>query len=99
VCLGQARPTTFEPLTASDAGKLLEAARSNYWRVLFELALRTGLRRGELMGLTWTDIDFDAGTLTVAHTLQWTKDGPKLFAPKPPGHSGASSCSATPCDP
>ena len=33
---------------------------------LWTLALHTGLRRGELAGLRWTDLDPDAGTLTVA---------------------------------
>ncbi|PSM31124.1 site-specific integrase, partial [Haliangium sp. UPWRP_2] len=33
------------------------------------LALYTGLRRGELMGLRWSDIDLDAQRLTVAHSF------------------------------
>ncbi len=33
------------------------------------MAVSTGLRQGELLGLRWRDIDFDAGRLTVAHTL------------------------------
>lgn len=82
VTLSQARPARFEPLTAEHARKLLQAASTNHWRVLFEVALRTGLRRGELLGLTWTDINFTTGTLTVARTMQRTKDGPKLFPPK-----------------
>ncbi len=32
---------------------------------LFKLALATGMRRGELMGLKWQDIDFEKGTLQV----------------------------------
>jgi integrase len=35
-----------------------------FWR----LATMTGLRRGELAGLKWSDIDLDSGTLTVART-------------------------------
>ncbi len=73
---------SFEPLTATDARKLLIAARDTGWGVLFEVALRTGLRKGELLGLKWTDIDFGNGTLTVMRTLQRTNNGPKLFAPK-----------------
>jgi integrase len=34
------------------------------------LALGTGLRRGELLALRWSDIDLDAGTLIVARTLE-----------------------------
>lgn len=76
------RPTRFEPLTADDARRLLVAARDTGWGVLFEVALRTGLRKGELLGLKWSDIDFTAGTLSVMRTLQRTNSGPKLFAPK-----------------
>lgn len=36
---------------------------------ILRLAIATGLRRGELAALVWGDIDFDAGTLTVARTI------------------------------
>lgn len=38
--------------------------------MLFLTALGTGLRLGEILGLKWSDIDFNAGTLTVNRTLQ-----------------------------
>ena len=34
---------------------------------LFELAVLTGLRRGEITGLYWADVDLAAGTITVRH--------------------------------
>ena len=34
------------------------------------MALATGLRRGELLGLRWQDVDLDGGALVVRHTLQ-----------------------------
>ncbi|MDQ1011074.1 integrase [Streptomyces sp. V4I23] len=42
---------------------------------LFELALHTGLRKGELLGLHWTDLDLDAGTAAIRRTLQRTAAG------------------------
>ena len=36
---------------------------------LFRLAAMSGLRRGELCGLRWSDVDLDAGTLTVRQTI------------------------------
>jgi integrase len=42
---------------------------------LFELALHTGLRRGELLGLRWEDLDLDAGTAAIRRTLQRTSAG------------------------
>lgn len=42
-----------------------EAARSLGLYVLYVLALRLGLRRGELLGLRWRDVDLNAGVLSV----------------------------------
>ena len=36
---------------------------------LWRLAVTTGLRRGELVGLRWRDVDLDAGALTVRRTV------------------------------
>lgn len=38
------------------------------FRLLIHLALNTGCRRGELMGLKWSDIDFATGVLTVSRS-------------------------------
>ena len=38
------------------------------FRLLVHLALNTGCRRGELMGLKWSDIDFSTGVLTVSRS-------------------------------
>lgn len=43
-------------------------------KVLFTLALLTGYRRGELLGLEWPDIDFEHGVITVRRTSQYTND-------------------------
>lgn len=40
-------------------------------RVLFTLALYTGMRRGELLGLEWPDIDFDSGVISIRRTSQY----------------------------
>jgi integrase len=48
---------------------LLEAASDDRFEALYVVAIHTGLRRGELLGLKWTDADLDAGTLTVRRSL------------------------------
>ena len=55
-------------LTAEEFHKL-EAALPLRERVLVCLALSLGLRRGELAGLKWQDIDFEQLTITVQHSL------------------------------
>lgn len=62
-------PFTATVWTAAQAATFLAVTAEDEWAVLWRMALLTGLRRGELLGLRWSDIDFDAGTLTVRHTL------------------------------
>ncbi|SCG06744.1 Site-specific recombinase XerD, partial [Streptomyces sp. MnatMP-M17] len=72
---GTPRPRRFEPLTADEARQYLAATRGHRLHALFELALHTGLRKGELLGLRWTDLDLDEGTATIRRTLQRTSTG------------------------
>jgi integrase len=54
-------PEQLRRFLDSVAGTRLEAA--------WHLAAMTGMRRGEVLGLRWADIDFDAARLTVRHTI------------------------------
>lgn len=67
------RPTVPEheitPLTAEQAKLFLEAAETDRLYALYVLALTTGCRQGELLGLEWADLDLKAGTLMVRRTL------------------------------
>src|SRR4051812_39568278 len=49
---------------------VLGAAEGHRLYPLYVVAATTGLRRGELLGLRWTDLDLDNGTLTVEQTVQ-----------------------------
>lgn len=59
-----------DPLTASEARRLLDAARGTRNGARWSVALSLGLRQGEALGLRWSDLDLDAGTLTVRRALQ-----------------------------
>ncbi|MFE7566112.1 tyrosine-type recombinase/integrase [Streptomyces sp. NPDC057539] len=72
---GTPRPRRFEPLTADEARQFLTAARRHRLHALIELALHTGLRKGELLGLRWEDLDLEQGTAAVRRTLQRTSTG------------------------
>ncbi|MGW1157845.1 tyrosine-type recombinase/integrase [Streptomyces sp. NPDC002513] len=69
---GTPRPRRFNPLTADEARQFLAAAHGHRLAALFELALRTGLRKGELLGLHWEDLDLNSGTASIRRTLQRT---------------------------
>jgi integrase len=70
------------PLSPEQARCFLEACQGERLEALFVLAVHTGMRQGELLGLHWEDVDLQAGTLRVRRALAQTKDGPMLAAPK-----------------
>jgi integrase len=69
-------------LTVEEARALLAAAAGNRLEVLFTLALKTGMRRGELLALRWEDVDLDKGVLQVRGTLRRTRAGLRIGTPK-----------------
>ena len=64
----------FEFLTFEETERFVAAA-SLAWRALVLLALKTGLRVGELLALKWEDIDLKAGLLIVKRTLWQGQEG------------------------
>lgn len=49
-----------------------------HWRIMFSLALAAGLRRAELLGLQWNDVDFVNNQIEIKTTIVLTKDGPHI---------------------
>ena len=76
------------------AAAFLLAARETRLYPLFYLALTSGLRAGELLGLQWSDLDLDAGTLTVRHTWAPGENGYGLGKPKTTARSRTIPLSA-----
>jgi integrase len=71
----------IRPLTVDEARRILAAAGDDAAR--WAVALGTGLRQGEALGLAWADVDLDAGTLTVRNGLQRIPgQGLALVSPK-----------------
>ena len=64
---GPALPKGYGPqwLSKADAARLLRAAAGHRWGAFAAIAAYTGLRAGELCGLQWGDVDFDARVLRV----------------------------------
>ena len=59
----------IHPLDDEQAAALLEAARGGELENMVTVALFTGLRISELLGLTWDAVDFERGTITVDKQL------------------------------
>src|SRR5947209_1469813 len=60
-----------QPLTPEQARLLLQKVREHQLEGLLTLALATGMREGELLGLRWSDVDVNKGTLQVARTVTY----------------------------
>ncbi|HVB59951.1 MAG TPA: site-specific integrase [Ktedonobacteraceae bacterium] len=58
-----------QALTVEQAKKLLACAKGSFLSALFVLALTTGMRRGELLALRWSDVDFEQATVFVHRTV------------------------------
>lgn len=70
-------------LTPEQSRQLLQACQDHRLGGLITLALTTGLRQGEALGLRWKDVDLDQGTIRIAHALQRrTSEGLVLTEPK-----------------
>jgi len=61
--------TQMATLSFADVPRFLDAAQKTPYYVLFYTALYTGMRRGELLGLRWCDIDLGKASISVVQTL------------------------------
>lgn len=66
----KAPQTEIEPLTIKEAQRILATARERRNAARWALALSLGLRQGEALGLKWSDLDTESGTLTIRRALQ-----------------------------
>ncbi len=60
----------MQPLSEAEANQFLEACAGHPDEALFALAITTGMRQGELLGLRWQDVNLDKAELTVVMALQ-----------------------------
>jgi len=63
-----------EALTDGQAKALLDAVAGTRAYLFCLLALTTGMRRGEILGLMWEDVDLESGTITVTHNKTFPSD-------------------------
>ena len=74
-----------KPLTAAEAVRLLQGLVGDRLESLYATAIGTGMRRGELAGLAWDDIDLEAAILNVRRTLSRVGGGVRFTTPKTGG--------------
>ena len=78
VCAGVEVPKTkkkeIRVLTLDEQQEVLKYAENRLHRNLIHVALGTGMRAGEMLGLTWDDIDFRKKEIHITKTLVYIKD-------------------------
>lgn len=74
-------------LSPDEAKQLVDTAHAHGDRLeaLYVLALTTGMRQGELLGLRWRDVDVEANAVRVVTSLQWRGNQYVLREPKTRG--------------
>ena len=74
--------TEIEILSADQVADVLAKLDGHALFPIVALALATGMRRGELLGLQWGDIDLDTAALRVERSVEETRAGLRLKPPK-----------------
>lgn len=72
----------FRVLDADQSAELLDSASSTPLYMPVLLALTTGMRRGEILGLSWADVSFEDSTVCVRQSLSQTDAGLEFKEPK-----------------
>ncbi len=70
----------IQALDSAQVRALLAAASGDPLEALYAMAVGTGLRLGELLGLRWGDLDLEAGAVQVRRALVESKQGTRTFA-------------------
>lgn len=82
VQLPKATYTERQPLTENDIVKLSFFCKGYRHGALIMTLLYTGMRRGELLALTWDDINFTKGTISINKAVEFRNNQPYIKAPK-----------------
>jgi integrase len=75
VDLPQNHRKEMKALSPEEAKRFLDAAKKDKWFVIFSLAISTGMRPEEYLGLQWKDIDCEKEKATVQRALVWKRKG------------------------
>jgi integrase len=75
VDLPKNRRKEMKALSPDEAKRFLDAAKDDKWSVIFSLAISTGMRPQEYLGLLWKDVDLNAGNAVIQRALVWRRKG------------------------
>jgi len=82
-------------IDSQGVNRLLEAVKDSFYYPIFYAAVYTGMRRSELLGLRWQNVDLDFLTISVTETLHRLNDS-SYFYGEPKSKRGKRSIAISP---
>lgn len=73
----------IKPFTREELNKILEAASNSYMQNIISLAVFTGMRKGEITGLRWQDVDFKKKVITIKQGAKYSRAENKTITGRP----------------
>jgi integrase len=73
---------TLQVWTPGEIASFLEAIETDRMSALWRTAAMTGMRRSEVCGLQWSDIDLDSGSVAVRRAVVVVRGRPRVKEPK-----------------
>lgn len=83
-----ASPPRHRSIALDDLARMLAAAKGHRWEAAVWLAFGLGLRRGEILGLRWDDVDLEAATATISLEGNLVRSSQGLVSGPPKTRSG-----------
>lgn len=77
--LPRAERKELKPLDEEAIGRFMEAVKGHKYETVFLVTLFTGMRQGEVLGLTWDCVDFERGTILINKQLQKDTQGGSVY--------------------
>ena len=69
----------LEPLDEDATARFIEAVKGHRYEIVFLVTLFTGMRQGEVLGLSWDCVDFTKGTILINKQLQKATGGGSVY--------------------
>ena len=70
VTLPKYKPAEMQVWDDGQVSLFLIAAESSHYKALYHIAITTGMRQGEIIGLQWSDLDLNRGTIQILRQIQ-----------------------------
>lgn len=75
--------TEMQPLDPEQTRMFLDTVHGDHWEAFYVLAISSGMREGEMLGLHWSDVDLERRFLQVRYTMSYVSgEGFSLRQPK-----------------